>query len=30
MVEGIDTPIDFEVTEIPVSFLNLNETTASV
>lgn len=30
MVEGIDSPTDFEVTEIPVSFLNLNETTASV
>ena len=30
MVEGIENPTELEATEIPVSFLNVNETTSSV
>ncbi len=30
MVEGIENPTQMEINEIPLSFLNVNETTSSI
>jgi hypothetical protein len=30
MVSGIESPTEFEISEIPVAFLNVNETTSSI
>lgn len=30
MVEGLESPTEFQITDVPLSFLNMNETTSTV